>query len=105
MVEADGQQNDQSQRWQKADARVLGQILAAQNVVFALPDTIHIAEFYAQTLLSIPGIIGCRICLGNKSIQAGEMQNSACDACETLRSMVSARTCPVDPNFQTPWTT
>jgi hypothetical protein len=51
MVETDSQQNNQSHDWQKADARILGQIMAAQNVIFALPDTVRIAEFYAQTLI------------------------------------------------------
>ncbi len=74
--------------WQKADARVLGQILAAQNIVFALPDTTHIAEFYAQTLISIPGITACRVCLGDRSVQAGEMASSVCAECEILRTLV-----------------
>src|SRR5512147_2814108 len=87
MSEAERQQNDPSQDWQKADARVLGQILAAQNIVFALPDTTRIAEFYAQTLISIPGITACRVCLEGRSVQAGEMENSICAECETLRSL------------------
>ena len=45
------------ENWQRADARVLGQILAAQNIVFTLPNTTRITEFYAQTLMSVPGII------------------------------------------------
>ncbi|HAA04207.1 MAG TPA: hypothetical protein DCE18_12610, partial [Syntrophobacteraceae bacterium] len=85
MNEAERQQDDPSQIWQKADARVLGQILAAQNIVFALPDTTRIAEFYAQTLISIPGIAACRVCLGGRSVQAGEMESSFCADCETLR--------------------
>ncbi len=71
--------------WQKADARVLGQILAAQNIVFTLPDTTRLAEFYAQTLISIPGITACRVCLGNKSVEAGHLASSVCAECETLR--------------------
>ncbi|MBZ0306895.1 MAG: PAS domain S-box protein, partial [Anaerolineae bacterium] len=71
--------------WQKADARVLGQILAAQNIVFALPNITRITEYYAQTLISIPGIAACRVCLGNKSAQAGEMAVSVCAQCEILR--------------------
>ncbi|HBZ57054.1 MAG TPA: hypothetical protein DEO88_16745 [Syntrophobacteraceae bacterium] len=85
MNEAERQQDDPSQIWQKADARVLGQILAAQNIAFALPDTTRIAEFYAQTLISIPGIAACRVCLGGRSVQAGEMESSFCADCETLR--------------------
>jgi PAS domain S-box-containing protein len=81
------QRNNPSQDWQKADARVLGQILAAQNIVFALPDTTRIAEFYAQTLISIPGITACRVCLEGRSVQAGEMENNICAECETLRNL------------------
>ncbi|MBI5566718.1 MAG: PAS domain S-box protein [Chloroflexi bacterium] len=74
--------------WQKADARVLGQILAAQNVVFTLPDIPRLAEFYAQTLISIPGITACRVCLGDTSIQAGELDSSGCATCELLRTRI-----------------
>ncbi len=87
MSDVERKQDNPSQDWQKADARVLGQILAAQNVVFALPDTIRIAEFYAQILISIPGITACRVCLGAKSVQAGEMASGVCAECETLRHL------------------
>lgn len=86
MSEAQREQVDGNQDWQKVDARVLGQILAAQNVIFTLPDTIRIAEFYAQTLRLIPGITACRVCLGSRTVQAGEMRNSACAECKAIRS-------------------
>jgi PAS domain S-box-containing protein len=65
--------------WYAADARVLGQILAAQNVVLALPDADCVAEFYVQTLQSIPGVQGCRVCLNGRSVQLGTM-NDSCSA-------------------------
>jgi PAS domain S-box-containing protein len=65
----------------KADAHVLGQILAAQNIEFVLPDISRIAEFYAETLMEIPGIVACRICLEDVTIQRGEMQIAACGEC------------------------
>lgn len=71
--------------WQDADPRVLGQILAAQNVVLALPTTASVAEFYAQALLAIPGVRACRVCLGEVSAQAG---GTVLD-CEALRSLVA----------------
>jgi hypothetical protein len=37
------------------DTRVLGQILAAQNILFVLPTEKSIAEFYASALASLPG--------------------------------------------------
>jgi two-component system, cell cycle sensor histidine kinase and response regulator CckA len=77
--------NGQQTSWQKADARVLGQILAAQNILFALHGTTRIAEFYAQTLISIPGIAACRVCLGNQSVQAGVMDSSVCEGCDAVR--------------------
>jgi PAS domain S-box-containing protein len=80
------EQNSQSQDWQKADARVLGQILAAQNIIFTLAEH-HIAEFYAQALITVPGIIGCRVCLGGKSAQAGEMESSFCARCDVVRKL------------------
>jgi PAS domain S-box-containing protein len=87
MSEGERQQDNPSQDGQKADARILGQILAAQNVVFTLPDTIRIAEFYAQILISIPGITACRVCMGGKSIQSGEMASGVCAECETLHHL------------------
>jgi PAS domain S-box-containing protein len=65
----------------KADARVLGQILAAQNIEFVLPDIPRIAEFYTETLMAIPGIAACRICLEDVTIQRGEIEIAVCDEC------------------------
>lgn len=76
-------ESDQSQ--QHAAVRVLGQILAAQNVVFALPDSARMAEFYAQTLMSIPGIAACRVCLDDRSVRAGDLPDDVCVNCERLR--------------------
>lgn len=102
MAEASNQQNNQDHDWQQTDPRILGQILAAQSIVFALPDTIHIAEFYAQTLTAIPGITACRVCLGNRSIQAGEIQISVCNQCETAHhtDQKEYAVVPVDSNFR-----
>ncbi|MBL0346738.1 hypothetical protein [Candidatus Villigracilis affinis] len=58
--------------WQKADVRVLGQILAAQNIDFVLPDSTRLAEFFAETLIGIPAIKACRVCLYEVSIQRGK---------------------------------
>ncbi len=92
----------QQRDWQKADARVLGQILAAQNIVFALPDTTRITEFYAQILMSVPGITACRVCLGERSVQVGEMENSVCAECEIVRHQAAEDNplIPVNSNLQ-----
>jgi PAS domain S-box-containing protein len=55
-----------------------------KNVVFTLPDTIRIAEFYAQILISIPGVSGCRVCLEGRSVQAGKMAREVCAECKRL---------------------
>ncbi len=69
----------------EADARVLGQILAAQNIEFVLPNTTHIAEFFAETLMTIPGVLSCRVCLEDMSIQRGEMGSGICEECVSSR--------------------
>ncbi|MBI5839042.1 MAG: PAS domain-containing protein [Chloroflexi bacterium] len=81
----------ENKEWQKADARVLGQILAAQNIEFALPDTTRIAEFFAETLLAIPGIASCRVCIENVIFQKGEMENELCAGCETLQEITAGQ--------------
>lgn len=77
--------NAGNNEWEKADARVLGQILAAQNFLFTLPSNQRIAEFFTQALISIPGVSSCRICLGDVSVQIGEPIYKACLQCEDLR--------------------
>ncbi|MEJ2661180.1 MAG: histidine kinase dimerization/phospho-acceptor domain-containing protein [Desulfobacteraceae bacterium] len=84
MSTASRQQKSQQKAWHSADTRVLGQILASQNLLFALPSIVRIAEFCAQILISVPGITAGRVCLGGKTAQAGEMSISACDNCPTL---------------------
>ncbi len=85
-----------------ADARILGQILAAQNVVFALPDSRRIAEFYAQLLTTIPGISASRVCLGGQSVPAGEMASGVCAACETRHHLAreDGTPLPTAPGFK-----
>jgi len=85
MEEADSHQSPQNQNWQLADARVLGQILAAQNVIFVLPDIVRIAEYYAQILLLIPGIRACRVCLETVTVMRGETEMGTCSECLEMR--------------------
>ena len=73
--------------WQKADVRILGQIIAAQNIDFVLPDSTHLAEFFAETLIGIPGIMACRVCLGEVSVQRGEMEVGVCESCKVSRGI------------------
>lgn len=71
--------------WLKADVRVLAHILAAQNIEFALPHTPHIPEFIANTLITIPGIKSCRVCLEDVSCQRCEMNSGICEECQASR--------------------
>src|SRR5512139_2663920 len=98
---ADHDQDHQGEERQEVNARILGQILAAQNVIFALPDAARIAEFYSQTLLSIPGITACRVCLANQSIQVGNMEDIPCAVCEASRRSSDPGTIlPAEPDFK-----
>ncbi len=71
-----------------ADARVLGQILAAQNLVFALPDAARVGQFYAEILASLPGISAGRVCLGENFAVAGTLQLPECAQCAVLQKAV-----------------
>lgn len=62
-------------------ARVLGQLLAAQNVLPALPTPQRVSEFYAVALATVPGVHGARVCLGPVRSQAGDITSEACPAC------------------------
>ncbi len=74
---------------QKADARVLGKLLAAQNGEYTLSDASHIANFFADTLLTIPGIAACRVCLEDVVVQKGELENTFCANCATHKKIIS----------------
>jgi PAS domain S-box-containing protein len=84
MSEEERQQDDLDQNWQRVDARILGQLLAAQNLLFVLPDETRIAEFFSEALSRVPGVTSCFICLGDRPAPvdaAGEI----CGECVTLR--------------------
>ena len=83
--------NTEKKDWQKADARVLGQILAAQNIDFVLPDISHIAGFFAETLNTIPGIASCRVCLEGVTVQRGEMDSGICEECQASRKRAAGQ--------------
>ena len=77
--------DSEEKNWQKADARVLGQILAAQNIDFLLHGVVNIAKFFAETLNTIPGIASCRVCIGDATVQKGEMDSEICEKCQAFR--------------------
>jgi len=84
MDKANQEQNNRLQDWQRVDARILGQILAAQNILFVLPDETRIAEFFSQALSSVPGISSCFVCLGNQLAQV-KISDDVCIECAALR--------------------
>lgn len=74
----------ESQDWQRVDARILGQILAAQNLLFVLPDEKRIADFFSAAIREVPGIISCLACMGDLPAP-GERAGKACDECLAYR--------------------
>jgi len=84
MADANQEKNNKSQDWLRVDARILGQILAAQNILFVLPDESRIAEYFSQALSGVPGIYSCIVCLGYQSAQDG-VPHDVCIECATLR--------------------
>lgn len=81
--------NDSSQTIKK-EIRILGQLLAAQNILFVLPTTKHIVEFYAKSISSLPGIYSCSICLEEYSSHIGKAENEVCIECEKKRKMLGS---------------
>ncbi|HNB50835.1 MAG TPA: hypothetical protein PK530_02780, partial [Anaerolineales bacterium] len=82
----------------QADARVLGQILAAQNLELVLPTISQVAEFYAETLLTIPGLAACYVCLGNVTASKGDMGVERCEDCLAFRKKPSEPASPASPS-------
>ncbi|MDP2722141.1 MAG: PAS domain S-box protein [Bacteroidales bacterium] len=82
--------NDDAKNMNRADikginASVLGQIMAAQNMIFVLPSAKRITEFFAKLLTTVPGVEACRVCLGNSFSQEGILVSKVCDECENSR--------------------
>lgn len=75
----------------QSEIRVFGQILAAQSIISSLPTTARIVEFYAQTLVTIPGVTACRVCLERSSAELGELGIAQCNQCP-LQQTNDART-------------
>jgi PAS domain S-box-containing protein len=84
-MEIEKNQSGQSSS-QEVDARVLGRILAAQNIDFVLPDITHVVEFFSETLRTIPGIKSCHPCLPDFGVSDEAPRDSFCENCQTKRS-------------------
>ncbi len=82
MSESKEKRHGEDQEGRGIDLHVLGLIIASENVLFALPDASRIAEYFGDTLVSIPGIKGCRVCIDGTSVQRGEVDDGdACGEC------------------------
>jgi two-component system, cell cycle sensor histidine kinase and response regulator CckA len=62
------------------DPRVLGQLLAAQNVLFVLPGAGQIGAFFAEALAIVPGVESAVVCLDGVVSPAGAARE-ACVSC------------------------
>jgi hypothetical protein len=67
------------------DLRILSLIVASENVLFSLPDASRIAEYCGETLVSVPGIKGCRVCIDGTSVQRGTVEDGVCGECLAKR--------------------
>ena len=70
-----------------ANGIILGQLMAAQNLLFVLPNKKNIASFYAPLLLSIPGVRSCRVCLGDFFSKEGGFQDEPCSNCPNRKGI------------------
>lgn len=64
-----------------AEVRILGRLLAAQNVLPVLPTAGRIAEFYADALATVPGVGAGRVCLVQAAAEVGGIDGDACAGC------------------------
>ncbi len=91
-------QDNQDRDWQRVDARVLGQILAAQNILFLLPHETRIAEFFSEAIGKVPGVTSCLVCLGGtpEPVRPGD---NLCGECtirrENKEGLIPGFTCPL----------
>jgi two-component system, cell cycle sensor histidine kinase and response regulator CckA len=80
MDEAGRELNAHGRDARPVDARVLGQILAAQNLLFVLPGERQIASFFAEALSRVPGVTSCFVCLGGLPVPVGA-SGQVCSEC------------------------
>lgn len=69
---------DDLKAWERVDARILGQLLAAQNLLFLLPDELRIREFFAQALSHVPGAGACSVCVRTSPAPAASTECAGC---------------------------
>jgi signal transduction histidine kinase len=96
MAEGDLEHQD----WLRVDARVLGQILAAQNVMFILPDEKRIAEYFSQALSGVPGVSSCSVCI-EKISSPPEVYEKTCSDIESLQKECDAVVLPIAVGLNT----
>ncbi|MDP3176249.1 MAG: hypothetical protein Q8M76_00005, partial [Spirochaetaceae bacterium] len=77
--------------FRSVDAQILGRILAAQNLMFILPDEKRIAQYYSQAMSAIPGILSCGVCLGCSRFTGNANDDSCCD-CPAPKEIIGEMT-------------
>lgn len=71
----------------ETEARILSRILAAQNVLSALPDERRIAEFIMEALCQMPGVKAGWVCLRALTAPVGNGERDECRACLNHRRL------------------
>ncbi len=64
---------------------MLGQLFAAQRDLHLQPTRAGLAEFIAETLAVVPGVVSCRVCMPGVSPTPDELDGEACRHCTALR--------------------
>jgi PAS domain S-box-containing protein len=88
MLDGDLNTENEHSTQNVADGVILGQLMAAQNLLFVLPNKSNIASYYASLLVSVPGVRSCRVCLGNFFSKDGGFVDDACSSCPNRNGMV-----------------
>jgi PAS domain S-box-containing protein len=87
MIDDEKKSENEQSPLNGANGVILGQLLAAQNLLFVLPNKKNIASFYAPLLLSIPGVRSCRVCLGDFYSKDGGFQDEPCANCPNRKGV------------------
>jgi PAS domain S-box-containing protein len=101
MNEVERQHDNLDQDWHRVDPRILGQLLAAQNLLFVLPNEARIAEFFSEALSKVPGVTSCFVCIGSMATPVGA-GSKVCSECMALRKK-EGEMLVLPPNFSCGW--
>lgn len=63
------------------DPKVLGQLLASENIINILPTEQKIGEFTVAVIKTIPGVSGCKLCIKGIWIEPEKGKGTPCARC------------------------